>query len=83
VKIAIKAQYGANQGRSAEPQGDVEGVHSGVIYRKNDWTQGASRNHASTLIDPAAPPRWCLFFTNHYGNPFSGHWAKTKAMRAL
>jgi hypothetical protein len=34
VKIAIKAQYGANQGRSAEPQGDVEGVHSGVIYWK-------------------------------------------------
>ena len=34
MKIAIKAQYGANQGRSAEPQGDVEGVHSGVIYRK-------------------------------------------------
>ena len=26
VKIAIKAQYGANQGRSAEPKGNVEGA---------------------------------------------------------
>ena len=31
VKIAIKAQRSANQGRSAEPKGDVKGVHSGTI----------------------------------------------------
>jgi hypothetical protein len=32
VKIAIKAQYRANQGGNAEPKGDVEGVqvHSGT-----------------------------------------------------
>jgi hypothetical protein len=60
------------------PQGDVEGVHSGVIYRKH-WLQGASRNHASTLIDPAAAAAMVPFLQNHYGNPFSGHWAATTA----
>ena len=49
VKIAIKAQYGAKQGRSAEPQGDVEGVHSGVSYRKqrlDTRTEQKPRKHA-------------------------------------
>jgi hypothetical protein len=31
VKIAIEAQHGANHSRSAEPKGDVKGVHSGRI----------------------------------------------------
>jgi len=31
VKVTIETQYGPNQGRSAEPQGDVDGVHGGAI----------------------------------------------------
>jgi hypothetical protein len=31
MKIAIAAQYDANQGRSAEAQGDVESVHRSAI----------------------------------------------------
>jgi hypothetical protein len=60
VKIAIKAHYGANQGRSAEPQGDVEGVHSGVIYRKqrlDTRSEQKPRKHADrsrTMISGAA-----------------------------
>jgi hypothetical protein len=31
VKVTIETQYDADQGRSAEAQGDVEGVHGGAI----------------------------------------------------
>jgi hypothetical protein len=31
VKVTIETQYDADQGRRAEAQGDVEGVHGGAI----------------------------------------------------
>jgi len=31
VKVTIETQYDADQGRSAEAQGDVDGVHGGAI----------------------------------------------------
>ena len=75
VKIAIKAQYGANQGRSAEPQGDVEGVHSGVSYRKqrlDTRSEQKPRKHADrsrTMISGAA---MMPFLQNHTATRLAG-----------